>query len=88
MQFIDNVKLGNKSKIRILHPTCVNQASHTINLRNELEMYKDMIMKKFNKEVVDLSKNTRARVSLYIAKAINVFLKGGKTTIRILYFLK
>jgi hypothetical protein len=32
-------------------------------------MYKDMIMKQINKEVVDLSKNARARVSLYIAKA-------------------
>jgi hypothetical protein len=50
-------------------------------------MYKDMIMNQFNKEVVDLSKNARARVSLYIAKAINAFVKGGKTTIKIPYFL-
>jgi hypothetical protein len=40
-------------------------------------MYKDMIMKQINKEVVDLSKNARARVSLYIAKAMNAFVKGG-----------
>jgi hypothetical protein len=62
-----NVKLGDKSMIGILDPTCVNQASHTINLRKESEMYKDMTMKQFNKEVEDMSKNARARVSLYIA---------------------
>jgi hypothetical protein len=33
MQFIDNVKLGDKNTIGILDPTCVNQASHTVNLR-------------------------------------------------------
>jgi hypothetical protein len=64
MQFIDNVKLRDKSMIRILDLTRVNQASHTINLRKELEMYKDMTMKQFNKEVDDMSKNTRVRVSL------------------------
>jgi hypothetical protein len=62
-----NVKLGDKSMIGILDPTCVNQASHTINLRKESEMYKDMTMKQFNKEDEDMSKNARARVSLYIA---------------------
>jgi hypothetical protein len=50
-------------------------------------MYKDMTMNQFNKKVVDLSKNARARVSLYIAKAINAFVKGGKTTLKIPYFL-
>jgi hypothetical protein len=49
-------------------------------------MYKDMTMKQFNKEVADLSKNARMMVSLYIAKAINAFVKGGKTTIKIPYF--
>jgi hypothetical protein len=34
-----------------------------------------------------MSKNTRARVSLYIAKAMHAFVKGGKTTIKILDFL-
>jgi hypothetical protein len=42
-------------------------------------MYKDMIMKEFNKEVADMSKNIRARVSLYIAKAMHAFMKGGTT---------
>jgi hypothetical protein len=51
-------------------------------------MYKDMTMNQFNKKVVDLSKNARARVSLYIAKAINAFVKGGKTTLKITYFFK
>jgi hypothetical protein len=83
---MDNVKLGDKSKIRILNPTHVNQASHIVNLRKESEMYKDMAMKQFNKEVVDLSKNIRARVSLYIAKSIIAFVKGGKTSINIPYF--
>jgi hypothetical protein len=61
MQFMDNVKLGDKSTIGILDLTHVNQASHTVNLRKELEMYKDMTMKQFNKEVTDMSKNVRAR---------------------------
>jgi hypothetical protein len=43
---MDNVKLGNKSKIEIIDPTCVNQASHIANLRKESEMtYKDMTKK-------------------------------------------
>jgi hypothetical protein len=83
---MDNVKLRDKSKIGILDLTHVNRASHTVNLRKESEMYKDMTMKQFNKEVTYLSKNVRARVSLYIAKAINAFMKGGKTIIKILYF--
>jgi hypothetical protein len=48
MQFIVNVKLGDKSKIRILNLTHVNQVSHIINLRKESEMYKDMT-NEFNK---------------------------------------
>jgi hypothetical protein len=57
-------------------------------LRKELEMYNGMTMKQFNKEVADMNKNARTRVSLYIAKAMHVFVKGGKTTINISYFLK
>jgi hypothetical protein len=44
-----------------------------------------MIKKQFNKEVVGLSSKAKARISLYIAKTINVFVKDGKTTIMILY---
>jgi hypothetical protein len=65
---MNNVKLGEKSNVEILDLTCVNQASHTGNLRKESEMYKDMTMKQFNKEVTDLCKNARAMVSLYIVK--------------------
>jgi hypothetical protein len=81
-----NVKLGDKRMIGILDPTCVNQASHTVSLRKESEMYKDMTIKRFNKEVMDRSKNTRARIPLYIAKAMHAFVKGGKKTIKIPYF--
>jgi hypothetical protein len=85
---MENVKLGDKSKIMILDPTRVNQASHTINLRKESEMYKGMTKKQFNREVADLSTKARVRVSLYIAKAMHAFVKEGKTTIKISYFLK
>jgi hypothetical protein len=88
MQFMDNVKLWDKSKIRILDLTHVNQENHTINLRKESEMYKGMTKTQFNKEVVDLSRKARATVSLYIAKTMNAFVKDDKTTINIPYFLK
>jgi hypothetical protein len=68
MQFMDGVKLGKKSTIRILDLTCVNQASCTVNLRNDSKMYKDITNKQFNKQVVDLSSKARVRVALYIAK--------------------
>jgi hypothetical protein len=84
---MDTVKLGDKSTIGILDPTCVNQASHTITLRKESKMYKDTTKKEFNKEVGDLSDKARARVSLYIAKEMHAFVKGGKKTIKIPYFL-
>jgi hypothetical protein len=48
--------------------TCVNQASRTVNLRNDSKMYKDITNKQFNKQVVDLSSKARVRVALYIAK--------------------
>jgi hypothetical protein len=88
MQFMDNVKLGDKSKIGILDPTSVNQASHIVNLRKESEMCKDMTKKQFNKEVADLNCKARVRVSLYIAMAMHAFVKEGKTTIKIPYFFK
>jgi hypothetical protein len=51
-------------------------------------MYKNMIMKEFNKEVDCMTKDTRAWVSLYIAEAIHVFVQEGKKTIKIPYFFK
>jgi hypothetical protein len=74
--------------IGILDPTRVNQASNTINLRKESEMYKDITIKEFNKEVTRKIKDARARVSLYIAKAMHVFVRGGKKIIKIPYFFK
>jgi hypothetical protein len=44
-------------------------------------------MNEFNKEVTDMSKNARVPVSLYIAKAMYAFVKGGKKIIKILHFL-
>jgi hypothetical protein len=86
MQFMDNVKLEGRSMIGILDLTRVNQASHTINLRKESKMYKGMKMKEFNKEVDHMTKDARAQVSLYIAKAIHAFVQEGKKTIKIPYF--
>jgi hypothetical protein len=84
---MDNAKLEGRSTIGILDLTCVNQASHTVNLRKDSEMYKDMTMKEFNKEVDRMSNDARAWVSLYIAKAIHAFMQGGKKTVKIPYFL-
>jgi hypothetical protein len=83
-----NVKLEGRSTIGILDPTRVNQARHTINLRKDSEMYKNMIMKEFNKEVDCMTEDARARVSLYIVEAIHVFVQEGKKTIKIPYLFK
>jgi hypothetical protein len=88
MQFMDNVKLEGRSMIGILDSTLVNQASHTVNIRKESEMYKDMKMKEFNKEVDRMTKDERLQVSLYISKAIHAFVQEGKKTIKIPYFFK
>jgi hypothetical protein len=74
--------------IGVLDPTRVNQASHTVNLRKDSKMYKDMTMKEFNKEVDRMTKDARVWVSLYIAKAIHAFMQEGKKTIKISYFFK
>jgi hypothetical protein len=87
MQFMDDANLGEKSTIGILDLTRVNQASQTVNLRKDSEMYNNISNKQFNKEVVDLSSKAKARVSLYIAKAMHVFVKDDKKTIKISYFL-
>jgi hypothetical protein len=44
-------------------------------------------MKEFNKEVDHMTKDARAWVSFYIAKAIHAFVQEGKKTIKIPYFL-
>jgi hypothetical protein len=53
---MDHVKLEGRSTIGILDLTRVNLASHTVNLRKDSAMYKDMTMKEFNKEVDRMSK--------------------------------
>jgi hypothetical protein len=85
---MDNIKLEGRNMIGTLDPAHVSQASHTVTLRKESEMYKDMTMKEFNKEVDHMSKDARVRVSLYIAKAIHTFVQGGKKTIKIPNFFK
>jgi hypothetical protein len=39
---MDSDKLGDKSMIGILDPTRVNQASHTVTLNKNSEMYRNM----------------------------------------------
>jgi hypothetical protein len=85
---MDNVKLEGRSTIRILDLTHVNQTSHTVNLRKDSEMYKNMTMKEFNKEVDRITTNAWAWVSLYIAKTIHVFVQERKKTIKISYIFK
>jgi hypothetical protein len=48
---MDSVKLDGRSTIGILDLTRVRQTSHNIILKKESEMYKDMTMTVFNKEV-------------------------------------
>jgi hypothetical protein len=57
---MENINLEGRSTIGMFDSTRVNQASHTVNLRNESEMYKDMKMKEFNKEVDRITNDARA----------------------------
>jgi hypothetical protein len=85
---MDSVKLDGRSMIEILDPTRVSQTSHNIILKKESEMYKDMTMMVFNKEVSCMRKEALSRVALYIAKATRAFVERGKKTIIIPYFFK
>jgi hypothetical protein len=85
---MDNDKLRDKSTIEILDPTCVNQASHTITLNKNSEMYRNMSQQDFNKQVKEQTGTARSKVALYIARAIQAFVKDGKTLIKIPYFFK
>jgi hypothetical protein len=86
MQFMDSDKLGDKSTIEILNPTHVSQASHTVILNKNSEMYRNMSQQDFNKQVKEQTGTTRSKVALYIDRAIQVFVKYGKTLIKIPYF--
>jgi hypothetical protein len=88
MQSMDSDKLGDKSMIGILDPTHVSQASHTVILNKNSEMYRSMSQQDFNKQVKEQTGTARSKVALYIARAIQVFVKDGKTLIKIPYFFK
>jgi hypothetical protein len=87
MQFMDSEKLGDKSTIEILDPTHVNQASHTIILNKDSEMYRDMSQDDFDKQVKELTGIARSKVALYIGKKIKAFMKDGNFLIKIPYIL-
>jgi hypothetical protein len=84
---MDSVKLGDQGTIRILDLTCVNQASYTVSLNKNSEMYKDMSQKDFVEQVKEMSGKVRTKVSLYIAHTIKAFVKEGKFIIKIPFFL-
>jgi hypothetical protein len=76
---MDSDKLGDKSTIGILDSTCVNQASHTIILNKNSEMYRNMSQQDFNKQVNEQTGTARSNVAVYITRAIQAFVKDGKT---------
>jgi hypothetical protein len=79
MQSMDSDKLGDKSTIKILDLTRVNQASHTVILNKNSEMYSYMSQQDFNKQVKEQTDTTKSKVVLYIARAIQAFVKDDKT---------
>jgi hypothetical protein len=85
---MDNMKLGDKSTIEILDPTRVNQASYTVILNKNSEMYMNMSQHDFNIQVKELTGTARLKVALYIAKAMQAFVKDGKFLIKIPYFFE
>jgi hypothetical protein len=56
---MDSDKLGDKSTIGILDPTRVNQASHTITLNKNSEMYRNMSQQDFNIQVKEQTGTVR-----------------------------
>jgi hypothetical protein len=85
---MDCDKLRDKSTIEIFDRTRVNQSSHTIILNKNSEMYRNMSQQDFNKQVKEQTGTARSKVALYIARAIQAFVKDDKTLIKILYFFK
>jgi predicted nucleotidyltransferase len=84
---MDSDKLGDKSTIRILDLTHVNQASHTITLNKNSEMYRNMSQQDFNKQVKEQTGTVKSKVAVYIARVIQAFVKDSKTLVKIPYFL-
>jgi predicted nucleotidyltransferase len=85
---MDSDKLEDKSTIEILDPTRVSQASHTVILNKNSEMYRNMSQQDFNKQVKEQTCTARSKVALYIARVIKAFVKDDKTLIKIPYFFK
>jgi hypothetical protein len=85
---MDSDKLGDKSMIEILNPTRVNQTSHTVTLNKNSEIYRNMSQQDFNKQVKEQTGTAKLKVTVYIARAIQAFVKDGNTLIKIPYFLK
>jgi hypothetical protein len=88
MQSKDSDKLEDKSTIGILDPIRVNQASHTVTLNKNSEMYRNMSQQDFNEQVKEQTGTMKLKVAVYIARAIQAFVKDGKTLIKIPYFFK
>jgi hypothetical protein len=84
---MDSNNLGDKSTIVILDSTRVNQASHTVTLNKNSKMYRNMSQQDLNKQVKEQTSTARSKVAVYIARAIQAFVKDGKTLIKISYFL-
>jgi hypothetical protein len=85
---MDSDKLGDKSTIGILDPTRVNQVSRIVTLNKNFEMYRNMSQQDFNKQVKEQTGTARSKVALYIARAIQAFVKDGKALIKIPYVSK
>jgi hypothetical protein len=83
---MDSDKLGDKSMIEILDLTHVNQASHTVILNKNSEMYSNMSQQDFNKQVKEQTSKAKLKVVVCIARAIQAFVKDDKTLIKITYF--
>jgi hypothetical protein len=64
MQSIDSDKLGDKSTVSILDPIRVNQASHTVVLNKNSEMYRNMSQQNFNKQVKEKTDTARSKVAV------------------------
>jgi hypothetical protein len=85
---MDSEKLRDKSMIWILDLTHVNQVSYTLTLNKNSELYRNASQGDFDKQVKEIIDTSRSKVVLYIAKAIQVFVKDDKLLIKIPYFFK
>jgi hypothetical protein len=56
--------------IEILDLTHVNQASHTVTLNKNSEMYRNMSQQDFNKQVKEQTGTAMLKILVYIPRAI------------------